>query len=409
MSNSTIKPSFSTRIIPLLVLALLCSLYLLHHDLEVKSGYQIGPSICSLNQTFDCDAVANSEYSSFLGFPVAMFGSVFYSLLLMVVFFYRRGEDQVRLRSSIFFLSVLSLVPSIYLGYASYFILGKVCIFCSFLYVLNIFLAFFSFFYGRADGSLLERFFTGFKSFFSLALFGRGLRFPLAFLGVFVFFLFGHVAYVFEFLEPRYNALYDQRVMGELVSLWEKESPVDSLADVDSVPGVVILGSEKAPFTLVKFSDHECPMCQRMSPVVLDLYNEFQDKLRVVFLSFPLDHSCNPTMHGPLHLLACKLASLVACSAFESQERGLEIHEAIMAHGMFSEESFKNFLQDEGLDEATCLSQDRVNESIQSQIKLGVASDLTGTPSFFLNGRRLQYETLTQIKPLVTRIVQGEE
>ena len=71
--------------------------------LEIASGYKIGTSICSFNELFDCDELSRSSYSKFLGLPVAMYGSIFYGMLLLITFFYRRSEDSKAYDSIILF------------------------------------------------------------------------------------------------------------------------------------------------------------------------------------------------------------------------------------------------------------------------------------------------------------------
>lgn len=408
-SDSTSKKAgFGARVLPILVLALLISLYLLHHDLEIASGYQVGPSICSLNEIFDCDALSKSEYSKFMGLPVAMFGSIFYGILLLTAFFYRRPSDSEKLRSSILFLSFLALIPSAYLAYISYAVLGKVCIFCTFLYILNIFLFGMAFFMGRGDGVFFGRLKSGLLSFLQLAFLKRGLGFPLAAFGIAIFIFFGQLEYIRLVLEPRYFAVYDEKIIGELQGLWKKEKSHDVFEKVDLLPGAVIKGNTSAKFTLVEFSDYECPMCQRMAPVVTEILEEMGDRLKVVFLSFPLHNECNRAISTPLHPHACKLSQLVTCKAFEDQEAAYHLHEAIMHAQIASEADYKKFLEQEGLDELSCFSQTEVNESLNAQVELGIIGQIQGTPSFFLNGKRIVFDSFSQLKPLLKQILAGE-
>jgi protein-disulfide isomerase/uncharacterized membrane protein len=407
MNNDSKKTGFAARILPLLILAFLTSLYLLHHDLQISSGTQIGPSICTLSDVFDCDAVSKSEYSKFLGFPIAMYGSMFYGMLLLLTFFYRKKDDSVRLRSSMLFFSFISLFPSLYLGYASYFIIEKVCIFCAFLYVLNIFLFLLTFFLGKNDGSFIRRSGQGVMAVLSMYFFRRGVAFPISLVGLIIFIFFGQVVYITKVLEPRFFSLMNTEAMEELVAVWDGETEHTIFHRVDTLPGVIVLGRADAPFTLVEFSDYECPMCQKMAPVVADIFEELGDQLKIVLLSFPLHSFCNRTV-GPFHPHACQLSKLVICAALEDQERAYELHEAILHAGISSEESYQDFIKEENLDEMSCFSQDRVLESLESQIELGVIGELKGTPSFYLNGKRVHYGNMWQLKNLIKSIMDHE-
>ncbi len=405
--NTVIKKAgFASRIVPILVMALLTSLYLLHHDLEIATGYQIGPSICSFNEFFDCDTLSKSPYSKFLGLPVSVYGSVFYGMLLLLTFFYRREEDRGSLRCSVLLLSFLSLIPSVYLAYVSYFVLGKVCLFCSFLYLLNVFLFFLTFFLGRSDGGFFKRIKDGFVAIFSLLFFRRGVGFPVSLIGLFLFIFFGQFEYIRWVLEPRYYAVYDQQIMEELHRLWKKEKVHTAFDKIDELPGVVTIGNREAPFTLVEFSDYECPMCHRMGPVVADIYEEFGDQIKIVFLSFPLDSSCNRLLSSSLHPLSCRLSKLVICKALEDNNAAFDLHEAIIHTQISSEAEYQKFLKDEALDELSCFSQAEVNESLQVQVELGIMGGIQGTPSFFLNGKRVVFDSMGQLKPLIRVIME---
>jgi uncharacterized membrane protein/protein-disulfide isomerase len=408
MSMSTNKAGFASRIVPILLLALLVSLYLLHHDLEIATGYQVGPSICSLNEVFDCDALSKSPYSKFLGLPVAMYGSIFYGMLLLLTFFFRRESDREPLRSSVLFLAFLSLFPSLYLGYISYLVLGKICIFCSFLYLLNIFLFSISYMLGRSDGGFIDRLWKGFVTFSGVLFFSRGSGFPLSVFGLFLMIFFGQLEYIKWVLEPRYLAVYDEKVLEELHGLWKGEKEHEILHKVDALPGAISVGNKDAEFVLVKFSDYECPMCQRMSHVVSELYEEFGDEIKIIFLSFPLDNSCNRAIQTPLHPLACRLSKLVICKAFEDHTAAYQLHETVMHTQIASRTEYEQFLEDEALDEFSCFSQPEISESLEAHIELGIMVQIQGTPSFFLNGKRIMFDSMGQLKPLIRRIIATE-
>lgn len=402
------KPGFAMRVVPILVMALLTSLYLLHHDLAVHSGLQIGTSICQINEVFDCEAVAKSEYSQIFGLPVAMFGALFYSLLLFLLFCLRRPEDAEKTRSSVLFWSGLSLIPSIYLAQASFFVIGKICLFCSFLYVLNFFLFILTYILGRAEGSFLKRLWQGAITLLSFITFRRGPSFPFAFIGLALFYFFGQIVYITHILEPRYMALYDVRALEELEQHWRNAPIRGGIEGVVSINGTVQVGSKDARFTLVEFSDHECPLCQKMAPIVEEIISEAGPDLRVIFLSYPLDSSCNPYMEREMHPYACKLASLIICAAFEDQERAHKLHDAIMAEGIGSEESYQRFIESEGLNEETCLGREDVRQSLLAQINAGNDAEITGTPSFFLNGKQVVIREMRQLKPFILNMMGRE-
>ena len=53
--------------------------------------------------------------------------------------------------------------------------------------------------------------------------------------------------------------------------------------------GAPVRGSEKAPVTIVEFSDFQCPYCVRAQPTLKRVREAYGEKVRFVFVDFPLD------------------------------------------------------------------------------------------------------------------------
>jgi vitamin-K-epoxide reductase (warfarin-sensitive) len=97
------------------------SLSLDHHFRKSKTSY------CDFGQTFNCDIVNRSEYSTVAGVPVALIGILGYVTLLAFATFYReKAETPGILLAS----SVAGLAFALYLTYVEKFILGVWCILC---------------------------------------------------------------------------------------------------------------------------------------------------------------------------------------------------------------------------------------------------------------------------------------
>src|SRR6476620_1072686 len=92
-----------------------------HHFRTSKTSY------CDFGQTFNCDIVNRSEYSTVAGVPVALIGILGYVTLLAFATFYReKAETPGILLAS----SVAGLTFALYLTYVEKFILGVWCILC---------------------------------------------------------------------------------------------------------------------------------------------------------------------------------------------------------------------------------------------------------------------------------------
>lgn len=140
-------------------------------------------------------------------------------------------------------------------------------------------------------------------------------------------------------------------------------------------------GDDGAPVTLVEYGDFECPQCRRAYPFVRELERRFGDRLRVVFRHFPLTNA---------HPHAQRAAEAAEWAA----TRGAfwQMHDAIyegpprLSDGRLIDIAAELGAPVGALAEAwsTHAFFKRVKEDFLS----GLASGVTGTPSFFVNGAR---------------------
>ena len=84
-------------------------------------------AFCDLGETFNCDIVNRSEYSSILGIPVALIGMLGYAALAGLATVYRNRSETPRL---LFGGALTGLAFALYLTYVEGHILGVWCILC---------------------------------------------------------------------------------------------------------------------------------------------------------------------------------------------------------------------------------------------------------------------------------------
>jgi len=97
------------------------SVSLYHHYGTEKSSY------CDFGQSFNCDMVNRSIYSTVMGVPVALIGVVGYLVLLALATVYRaKAETPVILLVA----SVAGLGFALYLTYIEAFVLAVWCVLC---------------------------------------------------------------------------------------------------------------------------------------------------------------------------------------------------------------------------------------------------------------------------------------
>lgn len=146
-------------------------------------------------------------------------------------------------------------------------------------------------------------------------------------------------------------------------------------------PGEPARGPENAPITLVEFADFQCPFCRRSHPTVEQLLEEYKDKVRYVFRDYPLS----------FHQRAFPASEAARCAG--DQGKYWEYYDSLMeVSGDLSDADLKKRATDLGLDLAAftaCLESDRHEAAIRAGLEDGSAAGVSGTPSFFINGRMI--------------------
>jgi len=154
---------------------------------------------------------------------------------------------------------------------------------------------------------------------------------------------------------------------------------VDLAVDVDPERDHV-RGPQDAPVTLVEYGDFECPYCGRAEPIVRELLAEFGD-IRYVWRHLPL-----PDVHPHAQLAA------EASEAAASQDAFWQMHDLLLAHqGALQTSDLASYANELGLDVERFsdeLLQHAGEARVAEDVESADLSGVSGTPTFFVNGRR---------------------
>jgi len=157
------------------------------------------------------------------------------------------------------------------------------------------------------------------------------------------------------------------------------------------------LGDPKAPVTLEEFGDFECPPCGVLHPILKGIETEYgPTKVRIIFREFPL---------VPNHVHA--LAAARAAEAAGLQGRFWEMHDLIYEHQKDWHDAFdvrpifEGYAKTIGLDVAQ-FARDNTSDLVERRIfldgKRGHSLGVQGTPTVFLNGKEVPFESLAPDK-----------
>lgn len=160
--------------------------------------------------------------------------------------------------------------------------------------------------------------------------------------------------------------------------------------------GVVITdhiqGNKDAKVRLTEYADFQCPACSQFHPVVKDVLEKYGEDIAFEFKHFPLI-----SLH-PYAVPAAKAAESAGQQDkfFEMYDKLFE-NQAVWSKSPTPQVLFMQYAQEIGLDMdlykqhmRSSLLQEQIEKQFDEARKLG----LTGTPSFYINGKRMEYKTM---------------
>lgn len=150
-------------------------------------------------------------------------------------------------------------------------------------------------------------------------------------------------------------------------------------------------GPADSPVVLIEYGDFQCPACKQFDPVMESLFLEYGDRVKFVYRHFPLTRIHPNAMFGHR-----------AAEAAGRQGKFFE-----MGHMLYEQQDLwvksdnptavlEAFAKQLGLDVdkfKSDFADPAVLEKINAQAKTGEAFNITGTPTFILNGQKIDTPT----------------
>ncbi len=382
MANSTkLKVAFLFTLIAVGV-----HLYLTDHYFNLTFGLQGGESICNISTKINCDTVTASPYSSIFNTPIALWGAMTNSILALLLLIWIAGwsSDNVRLGRYTALLSGFTALTSVVMGSISTILIGSYCLFCMGEYLISFII------FGLVVASLETSTEQPKKSWGAhLAELAGPAKMYLAFLAA----IPAGAIFFNQVILTHFDAQELPAIVRAAVADWQASPEIQF-----NEPPAYIQGGSQPKMVIVEFADFRCPHCRHaVSPIKAFVDSHADAQLR--FFAFPLDGACNdaiPSSDG----ISCYLAKAVYCSE-KVAAKGDLLHEIIFEHQdsfianaslPYAKEHVLEYMtanQIKPADITACIENPDTDKAIRAQAKLGVNSGVKGTPTFFVNGRKL--------------------
>lgn len=141
-----------------------------------------------------------------------------------------------------------------------------------------------------------------------------------------------------------------------------------------------VLGPERAPITIIEFSDFECPYCRKWHLEVWPRLQEaYPDQIRLVYRDFPLTN---------IHANATPAAAAANCAG--EQGKYWEFNDLLFSMrndlNLSGYQAYASELELEMDSFNECLESGRQNAEVMADFEYAANLGVSSTPTFFVNG-----------------------
>ena len=364
------------------------STYTIFHHIDLEED-GVSDAACNISQTVSCNTVAASEYSEVFGIPLGVWGlGYFLALICLLAISGMRPRD----KSASFFnyagLVIVGVLTAITLAAISAFFVKAICPSCVAVYVVCI---------GQAINLYL------FRKVIPKKIESKSILNSLA--GAIIPLLITVICY--RLIEPESLVTPITEVSNfSGLSASFQDIPINKSA-FSGLGEDYRLGNDTAKVVIVEFSDFQCPSCKRMNLTLKSLIKSYGNQILLVYKNFPLDNKCNPSMPGPMHQLACDMATLARCAG--QYGKFWQYHDLVFDNQQSASPALlRSWAKEVGLNDEqikTCLSSksiiDKIRDDIQIANKLGVNS----TPTLYINGYKFVGRGANALKLEIDKIL----
>ena len=170
--------------------------------------------------------------------------------------------------------------------------------------------------------------------------------------------------------------------LNDLVAALRADSAIEVHLDPPRLPvdleEVRQRGPLDAPVTIVEFSDFQCPFCLKVQPVLSELREEYEDRIRWVFKDLPLTD---------IHPEAVRAAQAARCAG--EQDKFWEYRAKLFEQDLFTDATYTEVAEATEVDPEPlmeCLNSGKYQRPVSIEASEGRNLGIEGTPAILVNG-----------------------
>lgn len=347
---------------------------------KVNFNSDFNPSFCSVSNLVDCDGVAKTHYSLFLGIPLAIWGAFLYLVILFLTYVDKINEKLNTEFLNVFknpanYIATLGLISfccSMILACISIFTIQKICLLCFVTYFIDLCIALCAkekgFFISDIKNTVLD-FIAGARKYLPL--------FLIVCFGAIWFLGYMQTSMV---LSPE---LKRQQENKEMMKSFEEFQKLKS--NIYAIKGNT-LGNPNGKIVVYLYSDFLCPFCKVTNTMIHKLAKEEKDII-VYHMNFPLDSECNVALKQTIHPGACTLAKYAL--AAERQGAYWDMTSALYDNLPQNEDDILKLADTIQIDMNKLYADahsDEVKQDLEKQTQKAINFGINGTPTIVIDG-----------------------
>ncbi len=330
-------------------------------------------SFCAISKSINCDTVAQSSWSVFLGLPVSLWGFIGYLFFLILLILMRKDAQHELhpLWSLLFFTATFFSIISLVFGYISSFKIHSYCLLCFFNYGISFLLLFYTWLIRRrfVHTSLI----ADVKKLPSIFLKSNLLKFTLLCCITIQLLLY--------FFLPHY---------------WMLTPPPlsENIATGITVEGHPWIGATNPTLTIDEYSDYQCFQCYKMQHTLRRLITQAPERIRLIHHHYPMDSKVNTVIiPTPFHEGSGDLAKIAILATFKDKFWKTSDLLYEISRQDEKEIPLQTIAYSTGLDVnelGGALIDPNINEILRRDIWHGMKLGITGTPTYVIGEKVYQ-------------------